>query len=169
MTAVAEIVHRMPGRIRLRVPERRGDEAYFSALSEQISRLDGISHAKANPRTGSIVIEFFDDERSMMQELQNQGLSIEQRVISPPRKNDQSRPFSTSDDDVEPFHIVSNRDINPMFMLGTLLAAVGIVQTFRGKILVPSLSVLWYAMEAFQRSKISPTKTIDTEGNLAGR
>jgi hypothetical protein len=39
-----------------------------------------------------------------------------------------------------------------MFMAGTALTVVGLVQTFRGKIIVPSITAFWYALEAFRTS-----------------
>jgi len=53
---------------------------------------------------------------------------------------------------IRPFRLVSGREINPMFMVGSALAIVGLVQTFRGKIVVPSVTAFWYALEAFRAS-----------------
>jgi hypothetical protein len=49
-------------------------------------------------------------------------------------------------------NLVSGRDINVMFMLGALMVAVGIVQIYRGRILVPAISAFWYAVNAFRES-----------------
>lgn len=159
--ANAAIVHQLPGRIRLRVHEKRGDTGYFSMLSEQVSHLRGVDHVKVNPSTGSIVIEFSGTAENLIQQLQFHHLSVENQYKANNADHRPAKPLpgngSAAGD--TPFHIVSNRDVNPMFMLGTLLAVVGIVQTARGKILVPSLSVLWYAMEAFRKSRVSHAVT----------
>jgi len=155
MDVTAEIVHQLPGRIRLRLNEKRGDPEYFAALSENVSRCNGVQRVKVNPSTGSVIVEFSDSTESLVRRLEEeQGLAVARHEPAPRQNEPVTRPAA--------FHIVSNRDINPMFMVGTLLAAVGIVQTLRGKILVPSLSVLWYAVEAFRQSRTS------TSGTAAG-
>ena len=162
MPVNAQVAHRLPGRIRLRVGEKRGDPAYFSTLSEDVSRCDGVEHVKVNPATGSVVIEFSDSAENLEQQLRQVGVSIMLNETPSARNT----PRTAGNGHVAPFHLVSNREITPMFMLGTMLAAVGIVQTLRGKILVPSLSVLWYAIEAFRQSGVARTGVTSTDGEL---
>jgi len=54
-----------------------------------------------------------------------------------------------------PFNLVSGREITPMFMAGTLLAALGAAQTLRGKFLAPAVTVFWYAIQAFRQAEMS--------------
>ena len=156
MAAHAVIVHQLPGRVRLRLNQQRGDSAYFSALSENLAGLDSVEQVKVNASTGSVVIEFSDTTEHLIQQLQQHDLSVEKQD----KKNSlPSRPVPEKGGvagDTAPFHLVSNRDINAMFMVGTLFAAISVVQAFRGKILVPSLAALWCAIEAFNRSKVLP-------------
>jgi DNA/RNA endonuclease YhcR with UshA esterase domain len=162
MTTTAVIVHQLPGRLRLRFSEGRGDAEYFSALSDIIAHINGVDQVKTNASTGSVVIEFSDTAENLTQRLQQQGVSI-----ANPSKTDHAdvQQYKPDRHNTVPFHLVSNRDINPMFMLGALLTAVGVVQTFRGKVLVPSISVLWYAIEAFRQSGKSNSLTKDMEGH----
>jgi hypothetical protein len=166
--ADAAIVHKIPGRVRLRIEDRRGDANYFSTLSEEISGMPDIHGVKTNPATGSVVITFSGSMEELVRQLREHDLFVEERH-EPGSVRRAEAPGNGAD--TRPFLLVSNRDINPMFMLGTLLAAIGVVQTFRGKILVPSLSVLWYAMETFRQSRTahSPRSTPeDMEGHQAG-
>lgn len=148
----AAIVHQLPGRVRLRLNERRGDAGYFSALAEDVSRLDGVDRVKVNAATASMVIEYSDTAEGLMQALRQHALSIERppETAVPSSRGGTVAPGRR---DAAPFHIVSNRGIDPMFMLGTLCVAVGAVQVFRGRIMVPAVAFLWYAMDAFQRSR----------------
>ena len=163
MTAHAVIVHQLPGRLRLRLNQQRGDSAYFSALSENLARLDSVEQVKVNASTGSVVIEFSDTTEHLIQQLRQHDLSVEKQD----KKNTlHNRPVPGKGgiaSDTAPFHLVSNRDINAMFMVGTLFAAISVVQTFRGKILVPSLAALWCAIEAFRKSRVSPTAANGTQ------
>jgi hypothetical protein len=52
----AFVAHRTASRLRLRVPSRRGDDAYFSALERTLSQCDHVVSAQGNALTGSIVI-----------------------------------------------------------------------------------------------------------------
>jgi hypothetical protein len=53
----ARIEHALPGRLRLRIPSRRGDRRYFEAVGGQIATLTGVRSLRANPITGGLLIE----------------------------------------------------------------------------------------------------------------
>ena len=159
MSVQAEIVHRLPGRIRLRLRERRGDTAYFASLSEDLGGCDGVERVKANPATGSILIEFSGLAENLARQLGHHGVSL--RPQSAPAAESRPQPVA-GNGNARPFHLVSNQEINPMFMLGTMFAVMGIVQTLRGKILVPAVSLLWHAMAAFRQAG-TPAGTADRE------
>jgi cation transport ATPase len=148
MATSAVLVHQVPGRIRLRVEDMRGDADYFSALSKGFSGLDVVQHVKVNPSTASIVIEFSDSLENLARKMRQHGMVIEnqhmehsERPRRPPRNADMA-----------PLNLVSGRNINAMFMLSALMVAVGLVQTYRGRIFVPAISAFWYAMNAFRES-----------------
>jgi cation transport ATPase len=177
MTAAsAVIVHRIPGRIRLRLQGKRSDSDYFETLSEDITGMPGIDAVKVNPMTGSVVIHYSGTTDDVLARLEEHHFSIANRheiekTREKKREKNQQNTSSPNAGYTQPFLLVSDRDINPMFMLGTMLAAFGVIQTFRGKILVPSLSLLWYAMEAFRQSRAphSPRTAADSmEGHQAG-
>lgn len=50
-------VHRIPGRTRLRVRARRGDQGYFEHVTEELSRCEGVISVRATPRTASVLLE----------------------------------------------------------------------------------------------------------------
>lgn len=52
----ATIQHSSPGRIRIRVPERRGDSAYFTSLAEQLSLFEKIEGLEVNPLTAGVLV-----------------------------------------------------------------------------------------------------------------
>lgn len=163
MPVQAEIAHALPGRIRLRLREKRGDAAYFASLSEEMSNCEGVELVKANAATGSILIEFSGRTEDLAVQLGQHGVSLLPPTASGAEQRPQPFPGNGN---ATPFHLVSNREINSMFMLGTALAVVGIVQTLRGKILAPSLSVLWYAMEAFRQSSAARASSINADGEF---
>src|SRR5690349_16508552 len=54
----AHVCHMTPNRLRLRVPERRHDVAFFDAVRNPLSTWDSVEQVIVNPTTASIVILF---------------------------------------------------------------------------------------------------------------
>jgi len=52
----ALLVHDTPGRVRLRVAEKRGDRAYFLAAQRALSSCPSVRHVSVSPLTGSLLI-----------------------------------------------------------------------------------------------------------------
>src|SRR5579872_5325974 len=59
----AEIAHQTPGRIRLRVAQRRGDAEFFSEAGRAIAVLDGVTRVMTNRHSRSITILHDDSFR----------------------------------------------------------------------------------------------------------
>jgi len=56
----ATTIHVTPGRVRLRIAERRGDAGYFAQLTHQLDALPIVRSCRSNARSGSVVIEHVD-------------------------------------------------------------------------------------------------------------
>jgi len=148
MATNALIVHQLPQRIRLRIPEYRGDTAYFDKLKEKIRSIDNVRNVKTYPLTGGIAIEFDGNADDLLNKVQQHELNIQvdENLIEKKSKSALRKNLS------RPLNLVTGREITPMFMVGSVLAVVSLVQTLRGKILVPSISGFWYATQAFKQS-----------------
>lgn len=53
----AFIKHQMPGRVRLKIPSKRGDEQYFEELAETFAECEAIGQLQLNPPTASLLIQ----------------------------------------------------------------------------------------------------------------
>jgi len=53
----AFIKHQMPGRVRLKISSKRGDERYFEELAEAFAECDAIKQLQINPPTASVLVE----------------------------------------------------------------------------------------------------------------
>jgi hypothetical protein len=137
------IVHQVPGRMRIRIPAMRGDADYFLDLAGRLGNIAGMAAVKANPATASIVMQFSGNPQSVLEHLRELDLD-------PAIKLHDTQAASGSG--IRPLRLVTGRDINPMFMAGLALALMGLVQTYRGKVAVPSITAFWYALEAFRAS-----------------
>jgi len=62
MAPTAFIEHQLPGRLRLRVPDRRGDHAYFESVTQSLSAHPGVSRLRTDARRGSVIIHHTDDD-----------------------------------------------------------------------------------------------------------
>ncbi len=152
MTApVAHVVHRASGRLRLRVPERRGDREWLAAAADRVSEMTGIAAVEIGPETGSLLVHHAiecDPEPAL------RGLSL-WRVEAPARAD--SRPVErlmavVSALDGELRELASERiDLRTILLLSLLgLAAI---QIWRGQFMAPAASLLWYAIESVNRGR----------------
>jgi hypothetical protein len=62
----ALLVHNLPGRIRLRVPGKKGDKTYFTELLAAISKCGGVQKMVINPATGGVLIEYEAGQRRVL-------------------------------------------------------------------------------------------------------
>lgn len=141
------VVHQLAGRLRLKIPDMRGKPAYFSALTEKLRDIDAVQDLAANSMTGSIVIRF----QGAADPLLNR---IRERVPELRIESNTSKAATSSS--IRPVRIITGRDINPMFLVGSAMVILGLVQVFRGQIAVPSVTAFWYARKAFRASGKSP-------------
>ena len=59
---VAEVEHRIPGRTRLRLRDRRRDAGFFIALEAALREAPGVREVRADPRTGGVLLLHPDGE-----------------------------------------------------------------------------------------------------------
>jgi hypothetical protein len=56
--AAITLAHVIPGRMRLKLPELRNNAALAARLRERFAAVTGVQRVVANPRTGSLVIQY---------------------------------------------------------------------------------------------------------------
>jgi hypothetical protein len=141
MATNAVIAHRIPGRVRLVIRERRGDVDYFADLSDRLTRFPSVQNSRVNATTGSIALEFAGSVEDILRQAEEEDLLsiIEGVTVDVPLRSM-----------IAPINLVSGREINRMFMVGSLLVVVGLIQTLRGEWFPPAFSVFWAAAEAFR-------------------
>lgn len=74
MTPIATIQHQIPGRLRLRIPARRGDVSFFHHVVQVLSKLPSIAELSAIPLTGSIIIRHSGPAQAITAAATEQGL-----------------------------------------------------------------------------------------------
>jgi hypothetical protein len=123
---VAEVVHAIPGRARLRIVGRRGDGVFFAAVASGLSTIAGIYHVEVRPLTGSLLIEH--------------GPPLE-RIAAAARE---ARLFVISNEAPAPAP-VTPAEIDPKMVVGLGLGAIAIWQVLEGELLPPAITLAWYA------------------------
>src|SRR5260370_33396514 len=49
-----------PGRLRLRIPEKRRDDAFFRTVEQRLAGWDSVDRVEVNPLTASVLVTFSD-------------------------------------------------------------------------------------------------------------
>ena len=148
MATSAVIAHRIPGRVRLVVHSKRGDADYFSGLSQRLERFPKVQSARTNPVTGSVALNFIGDLTDILEQAQEEDLLTIMDDVKSAGKT-QERPVGA------PLNLVGGRDFNRFFVMGAVLAAIGVFQVFRGDLFPPALAVFWFANDAFRLAEKS--------------
>lgn len=149
----AYIKHQLPGRVRLKIPQKKGDDRYFDCLAELFADCPGITQLQFNPQAASILIcHSMDTGFSTIAEFaQTKGLFT---IIEQPPEEMFSIPHL-------PIATLTSAELKNIdksllnFSQGWLdgrsllfLALVGLAvsQINKGRFMVPAASLLWYAI-----------------------
>jgi len=149
MTIRAQIAHETAGRVRVRLPDLRGNAELLAQLESQLMETRLFRSVRVNPVTTSVVLEF-DGSRASVLDALRERLPVELE-LSPASTAGRAPPASRFQND--PVRLVTGRDVNAMFLAGVLFGTVGIVQALRGKIMLPAMSAFWCAGSAFRLAR----------------
>jgi hypothetical protein len=167
MVPEARIVHRIAGRMRVRVPSRRGDAAYFATVEETLRGLNGVESVGADPLTGGILILHGIDPGVIVDYAAQKGLFLA-------KEEEAKKAGGTVLHDVlgAPFGSFSRRirsftgnaaDLSGLAVLALL--TVGVYQIARGNFGAPAwYTAFWYALGIFNKSDGGKEKTSDEQG-----
>lgn len=157
----AEIEHRLPGRMRLRVRARRGDDGFFRQAEAALARVPGVRAVRANPATGGILIEHGSDETALLAEARERGLF---EAAPPPARAEapatldlaalgfagagllqaaRGRALGSATENLFNAHSAYFTSNQPR--LAAVLLAFGLLQVARGEVLGSAVSLFLYA------------------------
>lgn len=150
MSARAHAVHRLPGRIRFRVPDRRGDDAFFDEVEKRFERLEGVRDVETNSTTGSVLVRY----DATLEELLNATLGsdlgelLELVVSAPPLAHQFRSAMAAIDGNVRAY---TDGELDLTTLAALALLAMAGVQLWRGRQPVLAVSLAWYASELLHR------------------
>jgi hypothetical protein len=144
----AYVVHWLPGRLRLRIPEKRGDQRYFSALSQALQNRREVISVSANPFTGSVLLRLsagvqLAEVAAGAKEL---SLFVLRKSSAPTRKGLATASLGLKG--VDKFVARASEgylDVKSGLFFALLLLAIH--QTIKGRFAIPGgFTLLWYAL-----------------------
>ena len=153
-------VHSIPGRIRLKIPERRGDHAFFDEITDLLRGLSTGTQVDCNPLTGSLLLHHLGeiDDEPMQAALNALAEIVELELSSPPVAHRLRADVIEVDQSIQRY-TRGALDLSTATALG-LLTLAGI-QLLRGQQPVIVISLAWYATELLRRWKDPSDKSGD--------
>lgn len=140
----ARIVHRLPGRVRLRIDAWRGDPAQLDALALDLALEEGVRAVDPNPLTGGLLVLHEGPLEPLLERLAAAG-RLRVTDLEP-----RERPFATRlGERLGAFdRELVRATAGELDARGAVLLAflgLAFVQALRGQLAGPALSLLWYA------------------------
>jgi hypothetical protein len=150
MAPIAIVEHQLPGRVRLRVPSKRGDPEWFRSVIEHLAGDPKVDEASANPETGSILIR----HKGPVDQIE--PLAPERGILDLRRIAPRAAPAPRRDE-------ASAIDIPWLDAAAIGLTGLGVYQLGRGQALGMAVEHFWSAFGAF-RTIGSPALTVGFAG-----
>jgi hypothetical protein len=147
MSPKAKISHQTSSRLRLRIPAKRRDAAYFSALQEELSHCPGVLKVELNPLTGSVLVHHRSAAQALVdyaEERQLFSAGTEENPKAPPNpiSDRLSRQFAKVNQSLGD---LTRGEIGLSDVALLSLIGLGLFQIFKKKILPEAVTLLWYA------------------------
>ena len=145
MKPQAYIVHSLSGRLRLKVPEKRHDKVWFTQIASRLEQEPGVERVDSNPLSAGLLLHHAPDA-PMAQQLRESGLlRIGEPGASKSPVVDTLTDVVTRSDRALERRTRGKANLRSILIL--ILVLLAIIQTLRGRILVPALSLLIFAMQ----------------------
>lgn len=145
----AYIKHQVAGRVRLKIPAKRGDEAYFETLTETFAECASITQLQSNADAGSVLLQF---DETLFEDVvvfaATHGLFIvvdgEEWMAN--RSIASWSALGVSHVDTQLNRLSDGRvDLRSVLFLGFMGLAVH--QAVRGNVMLPASTFFWRALE----------------------
>jgi len=136
MVPVAYIEHQLPGRVRLRVPSRRGDVPFFERVVRELAKHPSMRELTASSLTGSITLHYCEPLQSITAAAADQKLFKTGRLE---RQNKGSKSKQTS-------ALYEGPGLAGGIAAG--LSGLGVFQVVQGNVLGSAVENLWHAFGA---------------------
>lgn len=152
---LAQVEHRLPGRLRLRVVSRRDDAAWFERAAAGLAADPAVRAVRANPGTASLLVEHDGDEPTVLAAASARGL-----FDASPRPTPVARPTPAA----PPSPATA---LPGLEMAAAGFVAAGALQLVRGRVVGSATENLWNAYLVFAGTRqAGPTALLVALGLL---
>jgi hypothetical protein len=144
----AQLAHVLPGRVRVKVPGRHRDTAFFADVASRLKACDGVIDVRASALTDSVLILHATDIEAIAEYAAQHGLfamRVNRAAFGQQPRVPTHVPalFLRRSTQEEPSD-------NGARTLSASLAGLGVWQSARGQIMAPALTLFWYAYDAWR-------------------
>ncbi len=161
--------HLTTGRVRIKIPARRGDEAFFQTVEARLADWEHVEQVATNPITGSVLVHFSDLPGLFFENAAKNDL-FEVDFDLPETGPDAESPLTAwaaervaaADNAVQRWTAGAGDIRGIVFLL--LVAGAG-WQMLRGNIAAPAATLLWYAGAML---RLWDTPPVNEPGNSPG-
>jgi hypothetical protein len=163
MLPEAYLTHLTPGRLRVKIPSKKGDGSYFLSLKERFAHFPGVEKIEVNPLTGSLlVLHNLDlqniDRKALSDYTEMSGLFKLQFVSNPPDSASDTihKTYWEANEKVKRF---TDGQIDLPVLAFTGLLGAGMIDMGRGNLAAPAWHVaFWYALNIFLQGQSARAK-----------
>lgn len=144
----AYIGHSAPGRMRIKIPGRRGDSSYFARVEERFAQCPGVQRVAVNALTGSILIEHATDQAAVGQFAESNDLltlQADPKVV--PLAATLRAGVAHLDTRVRR---AAGGALDLWSAMSIVYLALACIQLFRGHSVGPATALLWTALSAIR-------------------
>lgn len=147
------ISHRTLRRLRVKIPSKKGDRAYFSHIKEELSENPGIERLEINPVTGSVLVVHALDPEVISEYAEGHNLfKIKENSARPKALSRRVvKGFGDFDNKVKRF---TGGELDLPEATFLTLLVMGLYEIGRGNIMAPAwYTAFWYAFNVFLKAK----------------
>ena len=149
----ARISHFSERRLRIKIPSKKRDDAFFGFLQSQLASMPGVESVEVNPSIGSVLVVHSTSKDAILNFARQHSLFYLERGLESSRYFHRSveRAYGAVDHQVKGF---VGEGLNLGALVAVVLAGMGIFQISRGNFgAIPWYTAFWYSLGIFLRSR----------------
>jgi len=144
----------MARRLRIKIPSKKGEVAYFSTLRERLSGCPGVGEIRVNPETGSALISYECQRKTIAEFARENGLFLLKRP-TPRRKTLFGNVADTFQGYNQYIRNLTGGEVDIQSLVFVSLLLSGMWQIARGNLAMPAwYTAFYYALGVFTRTQV---------------
>jgi hypothetical protein len=147
----ADLVHQVPGRIRIRVPSERGNSAFFAEVSRQLGECPGVTGVETNPVTASVLLRHASPLAGILGFAKEHGVFLVEEAKRVPLQKLAAANLGGVSRNLQ---LIAGEEIDLDSAILVMLTGMAIHQAIKGNIVAPAATLVWYALVMLRAAEI---------------